>query len=91
VQTPVGYCKQDGSCAGQGAQGKLPYGPGLVSIHVAKDGTLREVAAWDSHRAGSIEALKVMPLPGARLVVVDGRGVSILSQDTLIESGYARF
>jgi hypothetical protein len=91
VQTPVGYCKQDGSCAGQGAQGKLPYGPGLVSIHVAKDGTLHEVAAWDSHRAGSIEALKVMPLPGGRLVVVDGRGVSILSQDTLIESGYARF
>ncbi|HEY2832920.1 MAG TPA: beta-propeller domain-containing protein, partial [Sporichthyaceae bacterium] len=91
VQTPIGYCKQDGSCAGQGVQGKLPYGPGLVSLHVAKDGTIREIAAWDSHRSGNIEALKVMPLPGGRLVVIDGRGVSILNQDTLIENGYTRF
>jgi hypothetical protein len=32
-----------------------------------------------------------MSLPGGRLVVIDGRGVSILNQDTLIESGYTRF
>jgi hypothetical protein len=91
VQTPIGYCKADGSCAGEGVQGKLPYGPGLVSIHVNSDGTLREIAAWDSHRSGSIEALKVMPLPGGRLVVIDGRGVSILNQATLTENGYVRF
>jgi len=91
VQTPTTYCKYDGSCRGEGMQGKLPYGPGLVSIHVNKDGTLREIAAWDSHRSGSIEALKVMPLPGGRLVVIDGRGVSILNQATLTENGYVRF
>jgi Beta propeller domain len=91
VQTPTTYCKADHTCQGQGVQGKLPYGPGLVSIHVAKDGTLREIAAWDSHRSGNIEQMKVMPLPGGRLVVLDGHGVSILNQATLTENGYVRF
>jgi hypothetical protein len=91
VETPTSYCKQDHTCQGQGVQGKLPYGPGLVSVHVNKDGTLREIAAWDSHRAGNIGELKVMPLPDGRLVVLDGRGVSILNQATLTENGYVRF
>jgi hypothetical protein len=91
VETPTAYCKQDHTCQGEGVQGKLPYGPGLVSIHVNSDGTLHEIAAWDSHRAGNIGELKVMPLPNGRLVVLDGRGVSILSQATLTENGYARF
>ncbi|MGQ0846598.1 MAG: beta-propeller domain-containing protein [Sporichthyaceae bacterium] len=91
MNAPVYYCKQTGRCLPRGEQGELPYGPGLVSVRVAKDGTLTRVAAWDSHLQGGLSALKTMPLPGGRLALLDGRGVAILDQTTLKESGYTRF
>lgn len=91
MDAPVYYCKQTGRCLPRGSQGELPYGPGLVSVRVSKDGKLTRVAAWDSHLQGGLAALKTMPLPGGRLALLDGKGVAILDALSLKESGYTRF
>ncbi len=84
-------CRQSGQCLPAGQQGELPYGPGLVSVRVAKDGKLARIASWDSHLQGDLSSLKAMPLPGRRLAVLDGSGVAILDAATLAERGYSRF
>ncbi len=91
MNAPVYFCKQTERCLPRGEQGELPYGPGLVSVRVSKDGKLTRVAAWDSHLQGGLEVLKAMPLPGNRIALLDGKGVAILDALKLKEIGYTRF
>lgn len=91
MNAPVYNCKRTQRCLPAGAQGELPYGPGLVSVRVSKDGTLTRVAAWDSHLQGGLDVLKAMPLPGNRIALLDGKGVAILDAVRLKEQGYTRF
>ena len=91
MNAPVWFCKRTERCLPRGEQGELPYGPGLVSVRVSKDGKLTRVAAWDSHLQGGLEVLKAMPLPGNRIALLDGHGVAILDALKLKESGYTRF
>lgn len=83
-------CKETGRCLPAGQHGELPYGPGLVSVRVAKDGTLSRVAGWDSHLQVGLDALEAIPLPGGRLALVDGKGVAILDAATLVQRGHTR-
>jgi beta propeller domain-containing protein len=78
-------------CSGVDGNIRLPHGPGLVSVQVAKDGALHQAGAWTDAQSGSAEALKALPLPGGRIAVLDGRGVTLLRSADLSELGRASF
>ncbi|MGQ0631672.1 MAG: beta-propeller domain-containing protein [Sporichthyaceae bacterium] len=62
---------------------------GLVGIGVDDKGELSQLASWNGREGRDV--VKVLPLPGGRLVALDTAGVTILQTDGLRPTGSARY
>ncbi|MGQ0624741.1 MAG: beta-propeller domain-containing protein [Sporichthyaceae bacterium] len=62
---------------------------GLVAVGVDQRGQLTPLAGWNGREGRDV--VKVLPLPGGRLVALDTAGVTILRLDGLRPTGSARF